>query len=138
MRRDHRAFRPAFKQQAMELLWRNGKNANQIAKELGINQTTLSWWQREASAAPTNINGFQAAEELKLLRREVAHLRMERDILKKRRQPSSPRGAGCGLFLLLLRKFGRASAGLGIDVNARAIAYNNRRLWARVRRACGH
>jgi len=32
-------------------------------------------------------------------------------------------GAGCGLFLLLLRQFGRASAGLGIDVNARAIAY---------------
>src|SRR5215467_14018908 len=35
-------------------------------------------------------------------------------------------GAGCGLFLLLLRKFGRVSAGLGIDVNASAIAYADR------------
>lgn len=35
-------------------------------------------------------------------------------------------GAGCGLFLLLLRKFGRVSAGLGIDVNAGAIAYADR------------
>ena len=35
-------------------------------------------------------------------------------------------GAGCGLFLLLLRKFGRISTGVGIDVNARAIAYADR------------
>src|SRR5262249_51811887 len=35
-------------------------------------------------------------------------------------------GAGNGLFLLLLTKFGRVRAGLGIDVNAKAIAYADR------------
>ena len=49
----------------------------------GINHTTLSRWQREAHATPPGTNGFQAAEELKQLRREVERLRMERDILNK-------------------------------------------------------
>src|SRR5262245_7398410 len=35
-------------------------------------------------------------------------------------------GAGCGVFLLLLKEFGRVSAGLGIDVKAGAIAYADR------------
>jgi transposase-like protein len=83
MKRDRRVFRPEFKQEAIEVVRRSGKSANQVAKDLGVNQTTLSRWQREANAAPRGTNGFQAAEELKQLRREVERLRMERDILKK-------------------------------------------------------
>jgi transposase-like protein len=83
MKRDRRVFSPEFRQEAIELVRRSGKSANQVAKELGVNQTTLSRWQREATVAPPGTNGFQAAEELKQLRREVDRLRMERDILKK-------------------------------------------------------
>ncbi|MER3422973.1 MAG: hypothetical protein C4293_06785 [Nitrospiraceae bacterium] len=82
MRGARRVFGAAFKQEAIELLRRSGKSANQLAKELGINQTPLSRWRRTANAAPPGLNGFQAAEELKPLRRDVARLRMERDILK--------------------------------------------------------
>ena len=83
MSRSRRVFGAEFKQEAIALLRRSGKSANQLAKELGITQTTLSRWKREADAAPSGTNGFHAAEELTQLRREVERLRMERDILKK-------------------------------------------------------
>lgn len=83
MKRDRRAFSQEFKEEAVGLVRRSGKSANQVAKELGINQTTLSRWQREADDAPPRTHGFLVAEELKQLRREVERLRMERDTLKK-------------------------------------------------------
>jgi transposase len=83
MRNDRRAFSVEFKREAIDLVRRSGKSANQVAKELGVNQTTLSRWKREAEVAVLTGPGFQAADELKQLRREVERLRMERDILKK-------------------------------------------------------
>lgn len=79
MRAQRRKFTAEFKHEAVALVRRSGQSANQVAKELGISQTALSRWLREASRA----NGVPAAEELKILRREVERLRMERDILKK-------------------------------------------------------
>jgi len=38
---------------------------------------------RQAAGAPQGSHSFLATEELKVLRREVEQLRMERDILKK-------------------------------------------------------
>lgn len=67
----------------MALVQRSGRSANQVAQELGISQTALSHWLREATRTASGPTGFRAAEELKALRREVDRLRMERDILKK-------------------------------------------------------
>jgi len=78
-----RKFTSEFKQEAVALVQRSGRSANQVAQELGVSQTALSHWLREATHAASGPNGFQAAEELKALRREVERLRMERDILKK-------------------------------------------------------
>jgi transposase-like protein len=38
---------------------------------------------RQAAGAPAGAKSFLAAEELKLMRRELDQVRMERDILKK-------------------------------------------------------
>lgn len=78
-----RQFTPEFKQEAVALILRSGRSANQVAKDLGIGQTSLSHWLRRAKTTPAKINGLQAAEEVTALRREVERLRMERDILKK-------------------------------------------------------
>lgn len=78
-----RKFTPEFKQETVALVIRSGQSANQVAKDLGISQTSLSRWLRQAKTTPAKVNGFQVAEELKVLRREVERLRMERDILKK-------------------------------------------------------
>jgi transposase len=78
-----RRFSSEFKQEAVALVRRSGQSANQVAKELGVSQTALSRWLREAATPVSSPNGLRAAEELKSLRREVERLRMERDILKK-------------------------------------------------------
>jgi transposase-like protein len=83
MSRPQRRFSSAFKQEAVALVRRSGQSANQVAKELGIGQTSLSRWLRQAAGPAHGANGFQATEEVQALRREVERLRMERDILKK-------------------------------------------------------
>jgi transposase len=83
MSAQRRKFTAEFRQEAVALVRRSGQSANQVAKELGISQTALSRWLREARRHAGNPNGFQAADELRALRREVERLRMERDILKK-------------------------------------------------------
>lgn len=49
----------------------------------GFPQSTLNRWMRHAAGQPAGAKSFLAAEELKLLRRELDQVRMERDILKK-------------------------------------------------------
>ena len=69
-------FTSEFKQEAVALVRRSGQSANQVAKELGVSQTALRHWLREATRSASSPNGLQAAEELKVLRREVERLRM--------------------------------------------------------------
>ncbi len=96
-----RKFTPEFKQETVALVVRSGQSANQVAKDLGISQTSLSRWLRQAKTTPAKVNGFQAAEELKALRREVERLRMERDILKKTAVDS---GGACNSCLQYRRR----------------------------------
>jgi transposase len=83
MSKARRSFPPEFKQEAVELYRRSGKSGCQVARELGVGQTTLNRWTRQAATAPLGSKSFLATEELKGLRREVEQLRTERDILKK-------------------------------------------------------
>lgn len=83
MKKHRRKFNPAFKQEAVDLVRRTGKSSNQVAQELGIAQTSLSRWMRAAQASRGEDNVFARHEELVQLRKEVAGLKMERDILKK-------------------------------------------------------
>jgi transposase len=93
MGQQQRSFTPEFKQEAVDLCRRSGKSACQVARELGIPQPTFNRWMQQAVTAPGGANSFLATEELKVLRREVEQLRMERDILKKA-VPSLPRSRG--------------------------------------------
>ncbi len=83
MKSSRRKFSLEFKQEAVDLVQRSGKSSNQIARELGVNQTSLSRWMREAESRPGNENVFVTQEEVRRLRKEVERLKMERDILKK-------------------------------------------------------
>ncbi len=83
MGKQRRSFTPEFKQDAVDLVRRSGKSECQVAREVGVPQSTLNRWMRQAAQAPLGSNSFLATEELKVLRREVEQLRMERDILKK-------------------------------------------------------
>jgi transposase-like protein len=83
-----RRFTAEFKAQAVELL-QAGRPAAELAHELGIGLDLIYAWRRHgqgeqvrSEAAPAE-GGSGAAEELLSLRREVALLRQENDILKK-------------------------------------------------------
>lgn len=83
-----RRYTAEFKAQAVELL-QAGRPAAQLAHELGIGQDLLYAWTRKAQGQPvrSEASGAEgdsgAAQDLLALRREVALLRQENDILKK-------------------------------------------------------
>ena len=75
-----------FKKESVELLMRSGETASKIASELGIRHDLLSRWKleyeaHEEKAFPGQGNPIEA--ELRRLRKELARVKMERDILKK-------------------------------------------------------
>lgn len=83
-----------FRQQAVEMIKREGLSVAEAARKLSMSQKTLANWVKWAKdgkvspmvAAGTNTPRHAVTEaeaELSRLRREVAELRMERDILKK-------------------------------------------------------
>ena len=84
-----RRFDPAFKLEAVRHWQASGKSAAVVAKELGLAESRLFAWRKRlfpAAAAGKAAAGGQAADlqaELEAARREIRHLREQRDILKK-------------------------------------------------------
>lgn len=83
-------YSPEFRQQAVELVAASGKTVAEVARGLGINDTTLGTWVKadRAERGVPDADGqvpLTASEraELTRLRRENAKLRTEREILKK-------------------------------------------------------
>ena len=77
-----RKFDTAFKREAVALWLSSGKSAREVAAELGIPEKRLYVWKK-AHAPASPISQGQMESELAALRRENAHLRQQRDILKK-------------------------------------------------------
>jgi len=75
-----------FKEQAVQLLNTSGKPGNQIEAELGIGNGVIYRWRRQLQEEGPRAfpgNGNERDKELASLRREVAELREEREILRK-------------------------------------------------------
>ena len=77
-----------FKLEAVRLVIEGGDSIALIARDLGIHASLLGRWKKEydqdhGNAFPGKGQLKPEDEELRLLRRENARLRMERDILKK-------------------------------------------------------
>jgi transposase len=88
MARQRRRFSREFKVEAVRLVLERGVSAAQAARDLGIHINVLRNWVREQRADPTHAfpgHGQQKPEDAEItqLKREVARLKMERDILKK-------------------------------------------------------
>ncbi|MEO6046914.1 MAG: transposase [Candidatus Kapaibacterium sp.] len=74
-------FRDAAVRQSVS----SGKSVSQVAKDLGINVNTLHTWRREAiSTHRMPVPEHESLEaEIKRLRRELALMTEERDIITK-------------------------------------------------------
>jgi len=89
--RKYRTYPEEFKLEALELLKRSGKSAGQIERELGITPGLLVKWkaryqakQKGVQATTLEPSDMEAAKrEIKRLRRKLAEVEEEREILKK-------------------------------------------------------
>lgn len=83
-----RQFSREYKLEAVKLVKERGVAVVQAARDLGVHETRLRAWVRELAADPQQAfpgKGVMKPEaaEVERLRKEVAKLKMERDILKK-------------------------------------------------------
>lgn len=83
-----RKYNKEFKVEAVRLIKERGVSVSQAAKDLNVDDNVLRRWVRELSADP--VDAFPGLgkmrpeqEEIARLQKEVAKLKMERDILKK-------------------------------------------------------
>lgn len=84
MTKSVRSYSDDFKKEAISLALRSG-SVNEIADNLGMPRSTLHGWLRgisQSNASP-NSSPMDPHEELKRMRKEIAQLKEEREILKK-------------------------------------------------------
>lgn len=78
-----------FKVSAVKLAVESDKPTAQIARDLGVNDNTLYGWVKQYSSSNKtnqnnmNINNESCFEENKRLKKELAIVKQERDLLKK-------------------------------------------------------
>jgi transposase len=86
MAETRRQFDAQFRAGAVRIVREIGKPVVDVARDLGINSGTLANWVKRDRERSKPTNGALAEserEELLRLRREVAELAMERDVLKR-------------------------------------------------------
>jgi transposase len=83
--RNRRQFTAEFKRDALELVRTSGRPIAQIARELGIYDSTLGSWVRQDRIDRGDQDGLSTDDRARLreLERENTKLRMERDLLKR-------------------------------------------------------
>jgi transposase len=86
MEKRKKKFEPSFKKEAVRLA--EGKTDRQVERELGLYQGAIGQWRKELQGDPENAfpgtgRMKPLEEENRRLRRELAGVREERDILKK-------------------------------------------------------
>ncbi len=87
MVRERRKFSREFKLEAVRLATSGDRTVAQVARQLGIRADLLHKWERQTrlkgDAFPGNGKLSAQDDEIRRLRRELALVREERDILKK-------------------------------------------------------
>ncbi len=83
-----RKFTREFKLEAVKLVTERGVSATQAGKDLGIGANVVSRWVREAKADKSQAfpgRGVMKPDDAEVarLKRELAKVKAERDILKK-------------------------------------------------------
>ena len=88
MQKVQKTYTQGFKREAVRLAQTSGKPIAQVARELGISDTSIPEWRKELTdhgheAFPGSGHQTAQEEEVRQLKRELERVRQERDILKK-------------------------------------------------------
>jgi transposase len=85
-----RHFDDQFKQDAVRLITEGGKGVSQVARDLDLSVSVLQRWRRRFAGGPStqtppgNVKPASAdSAETERLRKELAQVKEEREILKK-------------------------------------------------------
>jgi transposase len=81
--RNRRRFTPEFKAEAVGLVDASGGNIAKVAKELGVYDSTLGNWVRQARENAAGAPSVEERAEIRELKRELDRVLRERDILAK-------------------------------------------------------
>lgn len=85
-KRTKQDYTTEFRSRAVSMVISSEKTTAQIAKDLGMNVTTLYSWVSTAKSSESAVeepNNAQLFDELKRLKKELAEVKEQRDILKK-------------------------------------------------------
>ena len=86
MAETRRKFDEDFKRGAVQLVFETGKPIAQVARDLGVHEGTLGNWcaveRRKRDGGNSSLSEDERAELVRL-RKEIAELRMQRDVLKR-------------------------------------------------------
>jgi len=88
MQKSQKTYTAEFKREAVQLAQSSGKPITQVARELGVSDTSIHQWRKELvenglEAFPGSGHQTALEEENRQLKRELERTRQERDILKK-------------------------------------------------------
>ncbi len=80
-----RSFTPEFKAEVVDLCRRGDRSIGQVVRDLGLTETSVRNWIRQADIDEGRRDGTTTAEreEITRLRKQVRVLTEERDILKR-------------------------------------------------------
>ena len=84
-RRSRRKFSDEFKRDAVEIVRSSDRSIAEVARELGIYDSSLGSWVRQDQIDRGEREGLSSNDRVRLseLERENARLRMERELLKR-------------------------------------------------------
>lgn len=88
MSKEPKIYTKEFKIEAVRLAETSGKSITEIARDLGVSDSTIHNWRKQLSqhgeqAFPGSGHQTPQEEELRRLKRELEVVKQERDILKK-------------------------------------------------------
>ena len=88
MAKVQKTYTREVKEEAVRLAQTSGKSITQVARELGMSDTSIHQWRKELAqhgpeAFPGKGHQTELEEENRRLKRELERVQQERDILKK-------------------------------------------------------
>lgn len=83
MAKNQKCYTPEFKQQIVELYNTGGISYPQLEREYGVNRSAISGWVKQLSPIKVSEEETVTIKEYKALQKEIQHLKVENETLKK-------------------------------------------------------